>query len=199
MKKFISEADSFVSRSIHISKIVQGTHHQEDICYATTAGIQCLCISLIAVCWSLIQSISRRDSNDFDWILRKDDEFKSLNKFKLLGVEDLPTEIEIHSHSIDVALLENNRTGEITSSTYLNSIGDIVGNCSHLGNVALLCWSMLYYVGLKYETLYFRIQFINLLQFINQFINMFIGRNESHQVQGGIREALKIFKNKNVP
>ena len=27
LNKFISEADSFVSRSIHISKIVQGTHH----------------------------------------------------------------------------------------------------------------------------------------------------------------------------
>ena len=54
----------------------------------------------------------------------------SLNKFKLLGVEDLPTKIEIYSHSIDIALLEN-RTGEITYlliSTYVISIGEIVGN-----------------------------------------------------------------------
>ena len=63
--------------------------------------------------------------------------FKSLNKFKLLGVEELPTKIEVYSHSIDIALLEN-RTGEITSSIYMTSTGDTVGNCSNLGNGALL-------------------------------------------------------------
>ena len=31
LNKFISEKDSFVGRSIHISKIAQGTHHQGDI------------------------------------------------------------------------------------------------------------------------------------------------------------------------
>ena len=82
----------------------------------------------MAVCSSRIKSISRWDSNDVDWILRKGDElFKSFNKFKLLGVEDLLTKIEIYSHSIDIALLEN-RKGEITSSIYMTSIGDIVGN-----------------------------------------------------------------------
>ena len=137
LNNFISETDSFVSTSIHISKIVQGTHHQGDIRYGTTAGIQCLCISLMAVCWSLAKSISRWDSNDFDRILRKGDElFKSLDKFGLPGVEDLPTKIDIYSHSIAVALLEN-RTAKI-SSTYLTSTGDIIGNCSSLGNGALL-------------------------------------------------------------
>ena len=63
--------------------------------------------------------------------------FKSLNKFKLLGVDDLPTKWEIYSHSIDIAPLEN-RTGEITSSPYLTSIGDIVSNYCNLGNGALL-------------------------------------------------------------
>ena len=137
--------------------------------------------------------------------------FKSLHKFKLLGVEDLPTKIEIYSHSIDIALLEN-RTSEITSSIYMTSISDIIGNCSNLGNGALLiingyalgviwikyCFFLfdshsknssgnicqndasvllkletlsklqeyvkdIHYVGLKHETLYFQIQFINLL------------------------------------
>ena len=63
--------------------------------------------------------------------------FKSLNKFKLLGVEDLLAKMEIYSHSIDIALMEN-KTGEITSSKYMTSIVDIVGNCLKLGNVALL-------------------------------------------------------------
>ena len=138
LSKFVSETDSFVSRSIHISNIVQGTNHQGDIRYGTTAGIQCLCISLIAVRWSLIKSISRWDIIDLDQILGKGDEFfKSLDKFKLLGIEGLPTKIEIYSHSIDIALL-GNRTCEITSSNYLTSIGDIVGNSSNLCNGALL-------------------------------------------------------------
>ena len=62
---------------------------------------------------------------------------KSLNKFKLRGVEDLPTQMEIYIHFIEIALLEH-KTGEIISSTYLTSIVDIVGNCSNLGNGALL-------------------------------------------------------------
>ena len=116
LNKFISETGRFVSRSIHISKIVQGTHHQGDIHYGTTADIQYLCISLMAVCWSLIKSISRWDSNDIDRTLRKGDVlFKSLNKFKLLRIEDLSTKMEIYRHFIDIALLEN-KTGEITSS-----------------------------------------------------------------------------------
>ena len=103
---YISETNSFVSRSLYMSKIDQGTHHQVDICYGTTAGIQCLCISLMVACWSLIKSMSRWDSNYLDWILRKGDElFKSLSKFRLLGVEDLPTKMEIYSHSINIALL----------------------------------------------------------------------------------------------
>ena len=58
-------------------------------------------------------------------------------KLKLIGAEDLPTKIEIYSHSIDIALLENT-TGGITSSIYMTSIGDIVVNCSNLDNGALL-------------------------------------------------------------
>ena len=79
----------------------------------------------MVVCWSLIKSISRWDSNDLDQILRKGNElFKSFNKFELLGVKDLPTKTEIYSHSVDIALLEN-KIGEITSSRYLTPIVDM--------------------------------------------------------------------------
>ena len=39
LNKIVSETDSFVSRSIHISKIVQGTHHQWDNRYGISSGI----------------------------------------------------------------------------------------------------------------------------------------------------------------
>ena len=71
--------------------MVQGTNHQGDISCGSTLSIQYLCISLMAACWRLIKSISRWGSNDLNRILRKGDElFKSINKFKLLRVEDLP-------------------------------------------------------------------------------------------------------------
>ena len=58
LNKFIFQKQiAFVSRSIYISKIDQGTHHQVDICYGTTADIQCLRISLMVACWSFIKSV----------------------------------------------------------------------------------------------------------------------------------------------
>ena len=87
---------------------------------------------------SVIKSISGGDGIDLDQGSGKVDElFKSLSMFKLLGVKDLPTKIEICTHSTDIALLEN-RTSEITWSTHMSSICDIVGNCSNLGTGALL-------------------------------------------------------------
>ena len=100
LNKFISETDSFAGGSIHISKTVQGTHHQGNIRYGTTAGIQCFCISLLAACWRLIKSISRWDSNDLDRLLGKGDElFKSFSKFKLLRVDNLPTILSLYRYS----------------------------------------------------------------------------------------------------
>ena len=63
--------------------------------------------------------------------------FQSLNNLKALGVEDMPIKMKLYKHSIDIAVLEN-KTCEITSSRYLSSIVDIVGNCSNLGNSAPL-------------------------------------------------------------
>ena len=83
-QKKISETNSFPSRLILISKVFQGTHHKEDILYGTTAGVECMFISFMGDCWSLIKTISRWDGNDLDWILGKCDEFlKSLNKLEI--------------------------------------------------------------------------------------------------------------------
>ena len=49
----------------------------------------------------------------------------------------MPIKMKLYKHSIDIAVLEN-KTCEITSSRYLTSIVDIVGNCSNLGNSAPL-------------------------------------------------------------
>ena len=121
LNKFVSETDSFVSRSIYISKIVPSSrgyplwNHCKypmsmDTCNGSITDIhlcilchshngQHLFILLMAVCWNLMKCISRWGSIGLDQILEKSDELcQSLNKFKLLGVEDLPTRIEIYSY-----------------------------------------------------------------------------------------------------
>ena len=66
-----------------IMKEVQVTHHQGDIRYGMMNGIQCLCMSLMSVCWALFTSASKWDSFGLDCILRKGDLlFKSLNNYR---------------------------------------------------------------------------------------------------------------------
>ena len=54
-------------------KVVQATHHQSDIRYGMFRGIQCSCMSLMSVFWTLFKSVSIWDSFDLDCILQKED------------------------------------------------------------------------------------------------------------------------------
>ena len=61
-------------------KVVQATHHQGDIRYGMSRGIQCSHMSLMSVCWTFFKSENIWDSFDLDCILQKGDLlFKSLN------------------------------------------------------------------------------------------------------------------------
>ena len=112
--------------------VIQATHHKGDIRYGTTAGIQCSCMSLMSICWSVVKAIARWDSDDLDRNLQNGDcLFKFLSKFRLLGVEDLPAEVNICSHVVRIDLLEN-KTGEITLSMYLISLIEIVSSSDHI-------------------------------------------------------------------
>ena len=92
----------------------------------------------MSVCWTLFKSVSILDSFDLDWILQKGDFlFKSLNKYRYPGMEDLPQEFFIENLSINIEFL-NIRTGEITAETYLVSITEIVSDCQQIGTGALL-------------------------------------------------------------
>ena len=76
-----------------IIKVVQANHQQGYIRYGMSRGIQCLCMSLMSVCWKLFKSVSIWDSFDLDCILQKGDVLStSLNNYKYLGIEDLPQE-----------------------------------------------------------------------------------------------------------
>ena len=92
----------------------------------------------MSVCWALFKSVSIWNSFDLDCMLQKEDLlFKSLNKYRYLGMENLPQEFFIENLPINVEFL-NIRIGEITAGAYLVSITEIVSDCQQIGPVALL-------------------------------------------------------------
>ena len=87
-------------RDYTIIKVVQATHHQGDVKYGISTGrygistgIQCSCMSLVSLRWTLFKSSALCDKFDLDWILGKGDQlFKFIGKFRYLGTDDLPQE-----------------------------------------------------------------------------------------------------------
>ena len=55
-------------RDYTIIKVVQATHHQCDVRYGGTRGIQCSCMSLMPLSWTLFRSPGRCDKLDLDGI-----------------------------------------------------------------------------------------------------------------------------------
>ena len=51
-----------------VTKIVRATHHQGDLRYGATAGIQSSCMSLLSVCWDSFISVTTWDGTDLDMI-----------------------------------------------------------------------------------------------------------------------------------
>ena len=75
---------------------------------------------------------------NLDRILQSRDQlFKSLNIFRVLGVDDLPSRVSIYDSVVDIVFLEN-KTGEITLNVYLISMTDILSTCSNHGKRSLL-------------------------------------------------------------
>ena len=121
-----------------IIKVVQATHHQDDVRYGISTGIQCLCISLDSVSWTLFRSPGLCYKFDLDCILAKGDQlFKFIGQFRYLKTEDLPNELFIENSSVNVEFLEN-KTGEITTGVYLLSVVEVVINIQQTGTDALL-------------------------------------------------------------
>ncbi len=62
------------------SKVTQGTFHQGNAMFSETAGRQCSCCYLVAICFSLIKGPAQWDKIDLDIIIKKWDEvYKSIN------------------------------------------------------------------------------------------------------------------------
>ena len=92
------------------------------------------CIS----CIILFKSPDWWDKLDLDGILDIGDQlFKSLGKFRYLGMEDLPQEFLLEGFAVNVQFLET-KTREITTGAYLLSIIEIVNSVQKTETGALL-------------------------------------------------------------
>ena len=91
-----------------VCKVVQATHHQGDARYRESRGMQCSCMALMSVGWTLLKRISRWQTSDLDDILLNDDLlFKSINKFQYLGIDDMPNVLKNKKSFLTIENLEN--------------------------------------------------------------------------------------------
>ena len=124
-------ANSFNYRFV---KLMQGTFHQVNPRFGETAGLQCVCNSLMSIVWSSIKHISYWRLQDLDNILINGDILdKSLNVFSYLCVTDLPSNVTLIDIKINIEMLYNG-TG-IISSLFLLKLQDVLP--TEMGNSCL--------------------------------------------------------------
>ena len=95
---------------------VLGSYHQVDSRFGATAGVQCTCNSLFALCWSVIRNVCQWQTFDLDHVLCEGDRnYKPLNTLNLLAADELPNVVQIadgHMFSVEYVSLEN---GEVSA------------------------------------------------------------------------------------
>ena len=86
--------------SFVLENFVQGSYNQSHSKFGETAGMQCSCNALLAVCWAKFRKISCWNSFDLDLVLDLgDNSFKSLGLHRYLHASDLPEHIRLHGNS----------------------------------------------------------------------------------------------------
>ena len=91
-----------------IVKSVLGSFHQGHPKFAETAGIQCACIALHSICFSIVKKVSIWKMHDLDYILELgDSKFKLMNIPRPLFMHELPRNTTIESQDVTIELLEN--------------------------------------------------------------------------------------------
>ena len=114
-----------VSQYYSVLKSVQGSYNQQHESFSATAGMQCTCISLFSLCWSVISKVSIWQSHSFDYILTiyvynldyictGGKIYKDLGASKYFNVDDLPVKIYLLGQSSDVVFHNiENREGSL--------------------------------------------------------------------------------------
>ena len=90
-----------------IEKVIQGSFHQGNPRFGRTAGVQCACNYLFALCWSQVKTVSRWNKSDLNHVLTEGDLlYKSLNVVDMLTADHLPRSIFMCNIKFPVDYLE---------------------------------------------------------------------------------------------
>ena len=96
--------------------------------YGVSRAIQCSCMPLISVSWTLFKSPGPRYKFHLDYKLGKGDRlFKFIGNLRYPWMEDLSKEFWVVNSSLNVNFSEN-KTDEITAGTYMLSTTEIVNS-----------------------------------------------------------------------
>ena len=105
--KLSRDVESNLAPTYSIEKVIQGSFHQGNPRFGRTAGVQCACNSLFALCWLQIKTVSRWNKNDLNHVLTEGDLLcKSMNVVDMLTADDLPSSIVMCNIEFPVDFLE---------------------------------------------------------------------------------------------
>ena len=115
-----------------IQKAVLGSFHQGHEKFGDTAGIQCACNALFAICFSVIKKVTIWKIWDLDYILEQGDAlFKKVNISRALSIDELPQQVLIGNVIVDIEML-GNFYGILGQKDYFKNHN--VFNSSNVGN-----------------------------------------------------------------
>ena len=91
-------------------RTVQGSFNQGNVAlFGETAGRQCACNALFSICWSVVREISFWKTINLDFILVEDDKlYKCLNFQDYLSIDQLPRQVQMFRHTVNLEILEEN-------------------------------------------------------------------------------------------
>ena len=91
-----------IEKNLNLEKIVHGSFYQGNSqLFSVTAGIQCACNALYALCWTQIKQIFHCVRRDLDQILVEEDNlYKSLHTSDMPSVDQLPEFVKMYNHDI---------------------------------------------------------------------------------------------------
>ena len=84
-------------------KVIQATFSQGHPKFGHARGIQCTCISLFSVCFSIFKSVSRWNRHDVDYVIEKGDAlYKLRNTDQLFSCTCSPSVVQVEHLQVSV-------------------------------------------------------------------------------------------------
>ena len=128
-----------------IVRTVQGSFNKGNVALlGETAGRHCACNALFSICWPVVCEISFWKTIDLDFILDESDKlYKTLNFQGYLNVDQLPRQVQIFRHTVNLEILEENLHDGIAvfRDSFLTNVFNISNANNNSGSILFLCSS----------------------------------------------------------